>query len=157
MNSFIPTHRRLINGLVAVTVVATANLLAAQAETVGTADVADDGATHAVAVEYELIPAPAPITGITGPELSDLPDLDDVEFVVPVLSRPKLELPALPDVDVESIRAKAAAWLGDGVMPAPAARIEVEAPDVSTEYGLDAPTIEVPALQRPELAPPPIR
>lgn len=155
MNSFIPTHRHLINGLVAVIVVMTANL-AAEAEIVGTAGIADDGATDA-AVEYELIAAPPPITGITGPELLELPDLDDVEFVVPVLSRPKLELPAPPDVDVESIRAKAAAWLGDGVMPAPVARIEVEAPDVSTEYGLDAPTIEVPALQRPELSTPPIR
>lgn len=142
MNRFIPTHRRLISGLVAVTAVVTANLLAAEAETVAT--------------EYEIVAAPQPITGIAAPELSKLPDLDDVEFVVPVLSRTKLELPAPPDVDVESIRSRAAAWLGDGVMPAPAVRIEVEAPDMSTDV-LGAPAIEVPALQRPDLAPPPVR
>lgn len=157
MNGFIPTHRRLINGLVAVTVVVTANLLVTEAEIAGTAEVTDDGATNVAAVEDAIIPAPAPITGIPGPELSELSDLDDVEFVVPVLSRPTFELPAPPDVDVESVRARAAAWLGDGVMPAPVARIEVEAPDVSTGDGLDAPTIEVPVLQRPELAPPPVR
>lgn len=142
MNRFIPTHRRLISGLVAVTAVVTANLLAAEAEI--------------AAVEYELVPAPEPITGVAAPELSEIPALDGVEFVVPVLSRTKLELPVPPDVDVESIRARAAAWLGGGVMPAPAMRIEVEAPDVSTDV-LGAPTIEVPALQRPDLAPPPVR
>jgi len=157
MTSFIPTHRRLISGLVAVTVVVTANLLAAEAETAGAEDAASDGMAGAAAVEYELTPAPAPITGITGPELSELPDLEEPGFVVPVLSRPKLELPPLPKVDVASIRAEAATWLGDGVMSAPTGRIEVAAPDVAESDALDAPTIDVPALERPVLAPPPVR
>ena len=148
MTSFTPTHLRLLSGLLAVTVALTANLLATEAEIAGSRiDVADGGAADG----YNVPLAPAPITGVSGPDLSDLPDLDDVEFVVPVLERPELRLPDPPTIE-------AAPWFGDGVMPAPTGAIHVEAPDVADAAWLETPTIDVPVLERPELpAPPPVR
>ena len=143
------TYGRVFSGIVAGAAVLAANLLVVHR-------IAKSEAAEFA--EFAPIPAaPSPITSVIAPDL-DIPDLyDDVEFVVPVLNRPRLELPP-PPVDVEAIRASARAWLGDGVMAAPTNDIEIVAPDVATFEDLAGPSIDVPELERPELpALPPIR
>jgi hypothetical protein len=68
-----------------------------------------------------------------------------------VLNRPEPRLPDLPEFD--------SPWLGDGIMAAPATDIRVDPPSISAEAALfDAPSIEVPLIERPELpAPPAVR
>lgn len=148
MRNLNKTYRRVFSGIVAGAAVLAANLLVVQKITESeAAEVADSAAIPA---------APPSITSVIAPDF-DVPDLtDDVEFVVPVLNRPRLELP--PAVDVDAIRASTRAWLGDGVMAAPTDDIEIAAPDVATLEDLDGLSIDVPELERPELpALPPIR
>ena len=149
MRNLNKTYRRVFSGIVAGAAVLAANLLVVHKITESeAAEVAD----------FAIPAAPAPIASVTAPDL-DIPDLyDAAEFVVPVLNRPRLELPPPPLVDVEAIRASARAWLGDGVMAAPTDEIVIAAPDVATLEDLAGPAIDVPVLERPELpAPPPVR
>lgn len=143
------TYGRVFSGIVAGAAVLAANLLVVQEITESEA---------AEVAEVPSIPAaPSPITSVVAPDLDAIDLYDDVEFVVPVLNRSRLELPP-PPVEVEAIRATARAWLGDGVMAAPANDIEIVAPDVKALEDLTGPSIDVPELERPELpALPPIR
>lgn len=131
------TYRQLFSGIVALTAVVAASLLAVETEN----------------TEVEIPAAPAPVTAIQGPELghvASLEYLDDVELVVPVLKRPEPRLPDLPEID--------SPWLGYGIMAAPAAVIEVDPPVFDATAALDAPSIEIPVIERPELpAPPAVR
>lgn len=142
------TSRQLFSGIVALTAVVAANLLAVETEHTETEARAAD-AKHAV----EIPAAPAPVTGIRGPDLGHVASveyLDDIELVVPVLNRPEPRLPDLPEID--------SPWLGYGIMAAPATVIEVDSPDLDATAALDAPSIEIPVIERPELpAPPAVR
>lgn len=142
------TYRHLFSGVIAITAVVAANLLAVETENTETEARAAD-ANHAV----EIPAAPAPITGIRGPDLDNVASveyLDDIELVVPVLNRPEPRLPDLPEID--------SPWLGNGIMAAPTTVIEVDPPDLDATIDLDAPSIEVPVIERPELpAPPSVR
>lgn len=142
------TSRHLFSGIVALTAVVAANLLAVETENTATEAGRADG--NAV----EIPAAPAPITGVRGPDLghaASLEYLDDIELVVPVLNRPEPRLPDLPEFD--------SPWLGDGIMAAPASVIRVDPPTISAEAAMfDAPSIETPLIERPELpAPPSVR
>lgn len=136
------TYRHLFSGIIAITAVVAANLLAVETE---------DGGAEARRVDArnasEIPAAPAPITGIRGPDLDNVASveyLDDIELVVPVLNRPEPRLPDLPEID--------SPWLGDGIMPAPTTEIRVDPPTISAEAAdLDAPSLEVPVIERPEL------
>src|SRR3970282_475435 len=89
------TYRQLFSGIVALTAVVAASLLAVETEN----------------TEVEIPAAPAPVTAIQGPErghVASLEYLDDVELVVPVLKRPEPRLPDLPEID--------SPWLGYGIM-----------------------------------------
>lgn len=150
MRNLNKTYRRVFSGIVAGTAVLAANLLVVH-------KITESEATEVA--DFASIPAaPSPITSVVAPDLNVSDLYDDVEFIVPVLDRPRLELPPPPPVDVEAIRASTRAWLGDGVMAAPTDDIEIAAPDVATLEDLDGPSIDVPELERPELpALPPIR
>lgn len=136
------TYRHLFSGIVALIAVLAANLLAVETEDAG-----------AEARRVEIPAAPAPITGIRGPDLghaASLEYVDDIELVVPVLNRPEPRLPDLPEID--------SPWLGDGIMAAPTSVIRVDPPVLDATAVLDAPSIELPAIERPELpAPPAVR
>lgn len=150
MRNLSKTHGRVFSGIVAGAAVLAANLLVVHEITESeAAEVADSAPIPA---------APSPITSVVAPDL-DVSDLyDDLEFVVPVLNRPRLVFPPPPPVEVEAIRASTRAWLGDGVMAAPTSAIEIVAPDVATIEDLAGPSIDVPELERPELPTlPPIR
>lgn len=143
------TYRQLFSGIAAFAAVVAANLLAVETE---------DGGSDARRIDArnagEIPAAPAPVTGIRGPDLghaASLEYLDDIELVVPVLKRPEPSLPDLPEVD--------SPWLGDGIMPAPTTDIHVDPPAISAEAAdLDAPSLEAPIIERPDLpALPPVR
>lgn len=142
------TYRDLLSGVVALTAVVAANLLAVE-----TADSGAEARLSDADSTIEIPAAPAPITGVRGPDLGSVASaeyLEDIELVVPVLNRPEPRLPALPEMD--------ARWLGNGIMAAPASVIEVDPPEIDAAATFDAPSIEVPLIERPELpAPPPVR
>lgn len=135
------TYRHLFSSIVALAAVVAANLLAVET---------DDGGTEARQIDArsssEIPAAPAPVTGIRGPDLDHVASveyLDDIELVVPVLNRPEPRLPDLPRID--------SPWLGDGITAAPTTVIEVDPPDLDARVDLDATQIEIPAIERPEL------
>lgn len=145
------TSGQISRAIVALAAVLAGSLLAAEVER---AEGEGVGAQNEV-----LIPAaPGPITGVEAPRTGDV-SFTEAEFVVPVLRRPDLKLPDPPPIDVEAWREKARSWLGDGVPPAPTGELRAEPPTISREAAtFDAPSIEVPVLERPALpAPPAVR
>ncbi|MFW6088258.1 MAG: hypothetical protein ACODAB_00810 [Gemmatimonadota bacterium] len=137
-------------GAVAIAAVLAGSLLASEVERAG---------GEGVEADEMAIPAPpAPIMGVEAPQIEQL-DLGEADFVVPVLRRMDLRLPEPPAIDMAAWREKARPWLGDGVMPAPTTEIQVDPPTISAEAAtFDAPSIETPVLERPELpAPPAVR
>ncbi len=70
-----------------------------------------------------VVAAPAEITGIQAPVLGYLSSLEDARIIVPELKAPALSAPAVTDLELVVGGA-------EGVIPAPTAVIEVEAPDV---------------------------
>lgn len=130
MQTYVPSTKQLFSGIIAIAAVVAANLLAA---------------------ESALPSAPEAITGISAPDVSAAASLEDHKFVVPVMRRGELTLPAPPDIDVGAVREAASTWLGDGAIAAPSASIDVAAPDVSGDAGSLALDLDVPDLERPEL------
>lgn len=140
--------RRLTNAVVAMAAVVAANVLLLQTHV----DI-----TGAAGAEVSDIPAaPAPITSVTGPRLSLKVLAAEREFFVPV-RRAEIRLPDPPEIRVDAIRETARTWLGDGVVAAPSDAIEVAAPDLAAVGALDAAVLDVPELEPPALAAPPIR
>lgn len=139
--------KRLISAVVAVTGVVVANLIAAEPADVTSGGSSVDG--------REAIPAsPAPITGVTAPK--EIVLSAEEAIVVPPIHRTQSS--ELPPIDLESIRERARAWIGDGLMAAPTTAIEVAGPEIDASATVDGLSIEVPALVRPELkAPPEVR
>lgn len=133
--------RQILSGAVALTAIVAASLMAPDGSG---ADNTDDAAVPA---------APAPLTGIRGPALDGLESLDGLEtleFIVPVLARPELRLPDIPEYE--------SAWIEDGIMPAPTTVIDVDAPDVEAVEDLSESILKSFALERPEFpTPPPVR
>jgi len=149
MKNVKPTYRHLFSGFAAVAAVVTANLLAAEADREPSTD-----SVSSTSIAVPAAPAPIDLRAIDAPEVPAASDAANAaEFIVPVLSRPDLRLPPPPLPAVGEIRRAAEAWLGRGVMEAPAAAIAVEPPDVETYE--DASAIRVPALERPSLPEPP--
>lgn len=148
MRNFTIGWSQVSKGAVAIAAVLAGSLLASEVERA-----AGEG------VDETAIPAaPSPIVGVEAPRIEEL-DLGDADFVVPVLRRIDLRLPEPPAIDVEAWRENARPWLGDGIMAAPATEISVDPPTISAEAAdLDAPSIDVPVIERPELpAPPSVR
>lgn len=137
-------------GAVAIAAVLAGSLLVSEAERAAGEDI--EAAAMAVPA------APSPIVGVDAPRVADL-GFGDVDFVVPVLRRMDLRQPEPPAIDVAASRERARPWLGDGIMPAPTTDIHVDPPAISAEAAdLAAPSLEVPAIERPELpAPPSVR
>ena len=135
------SRRDLFNGFAAIAAVTAGILLVAELEA-------------EASLPIPSAPDAIDVTSIDAPDVSianELDELHGIEFVVPVLDRSELRLPALPAIDAERVRAEAASWLGDGVMAAPTATIEVEAPDLDAIDELSGPRLEVATLERPEL------
>ena len=96
-----------------------------------TADIAaEDSEQTAIASGAPIVAAPTEITGIQAPVVGYLPSLEDARLRVPELSAPVLSAPAMPDLDL-------AVWGAEGVIPAPTAVIEVEAPDLGYVASLE--------------------
>ena len=127
---------KILAGAVACATIVAANVLMLAAQPVG-----DDDAY--------MPPRPAALTGVAAPTVGSDLELGEIRLVVPVLDRPELRLPELPDVE-------RGALLGSGTMAAPEAVIEVRAPDIAVA-GRET-TIEAPVLRQPDLpVPPPVR
>jgi len=77
-----------------------------------------------------VVAAPAEITGIQAPVLGYLSSLEDARIIVPELKAPALSAPAVPDLEL-------VVWRAEGVIPAPTAVIDVEAPDVGALPSLE--------------------
>lgn len=150
MRNFTIGWSQVSKGTVAIAAVLAGSLLASEVERAE-----GEGVD---AVEMAIPAAPSPIVGVEAPRIEE-PDLGDADFVVPVLRRIDLRLPEPPAIDVAEWRKNARPWLGDGIMVAPASEISVDPPTISAEAAdLDAPSIDVPVIERPELpALPPVR
>lgn len=132
-----PTPFRILAASVAAGTVVAANVLMLAAQPV---DADADAAMPA---------RPAAITGIAAPSVRAGLDLDDIEFVVPVLDRPDIRMPDLPDIERSLVLGRRAA----SARPLP---IDAAAPPVTVDAFEEE--LEVPSLQRPDLpAPPPVR
>lgn len=143
MRNFTIEWSQVSKGAVAIAAVLAGSLLASEVERAEGEGVAAD--------EMAVPAAPSPIMGVEAPQVEQL-DLGDADFVVPVLRRTDLRLPEPPAIDVAAWRENARPWLGDGIMPAPTTEIRVSPPTISAEAAdLDAPSIDVPVLERPEL------
>lgn len=140
MNNPSITPRKLLSAIVAVAAVVTANLVAKDVDS--SASVTEDEA------RMEIMPAPAPITGVAGPVVEEILEFSAPELTVPVLRRPVV----LPPPPPKPLRG---ALLGTGVLPAPNGDIRVEPPSVGIDPTATEIRIDVPALVRPELPPPP--
>lgn len=147
MKNVKPTYRNLFSGFAAAAAVITANLLAAEADREPNTDT-----VSSTSIAIPAAPAPIDLSAVEAPEVT-AEAVDGGEFIVPVLSRPDLRLPPSPAA-VGEIRRAAEAWLGQGVMEAPAVAIAVEPPDVESYE--DQAAIPVPVLTRPSLPEPPV-
>ena len=149
MRNFTTGWSQVSKGAVAIVAVLAGSLLASEVDRA-------DG--EGIEVDEMAIPAaPSPIMSVEAPRIEEL-DLSVADLVVPVLRRTDLRLPELPAIDVAAWREKARPWLGDGVPPAPTTAISVAPPMISAEAMLDAPSIEIPVIERPALpAPPAVR
>lgn len=150
MRSFTIGWSQLSKGAVAISAVLAGSLLASEIERAEGEGIEAD--------EMAIPAAPLPIMGVAAPQVEEL-DLGGADFVVPVLRRTDLRLPEPPAIDVAAWWEKARPWLGDAVPPAPTMEIRVDPPTISAEAArFDAPSIETPLLERPELpAPPSVR
>ena len=105
---------------------------------------ADQKAHASEAVNEAVVAAPSEITGIQAPVVGYLPSLEDARLRVPELSATALSAPALPVLEL-------VVWGAEGVIPAPTAVIEVEAPDVG-----DLPSLEDAGSRGHDLVQPPL-
>ena len=143
MNNPSITSRKLLSAIVAVAAVVTANLVAQ--------DVDSSAPFTENQARMEIIPAPAPITGVAAPVVEKILEFGAPELTVPVLRRPVV----LPPPPPNPLRGT---LLGTGVLPAPHVDIRVEPPTVGIDATASEARIDVPALVRPELPlPPPVR
>ncbi len=113
-----------------------------------TADIAasdsEQKAHASEAVNEAIVAAPAEITGIQAPVVGYLPSLEDARLRVPELSAPALSAPALPVLEL-------VVWGAEGVIHAPTAVIEVEAPDIGNLPSLEDPGSRGHGLVQPPL------
>ncbi|MEN8145465.1 MAG: hypothetical protein ABFS14_11005, partial [Gemmatimonadota bacterium] len=111
-----------------------------------TADIASTDSGHRAlaseAVGEAIVAAPGSITGIQPPAVGQLASLEDTRLRAPDLEAPLLSAPPVPNLDLT-------VWGAEGVIPAPTAVIEVEAPDLD-----DLPSLEDPATRGYGLQPP---
>lgn len=141
MRNFTIGWSQVSKGVVAIAAVLAGSLLASEVERA-------EG--EGVELDETAIPsAPSPVMNVEPPQVEEL-DLDDAYFVVPVLRRTDLRLPEPPAIDMAAWRERARSWLGDGIPPAPTTEIRVDPPSISAE-AFDAPSIETPVIERPEL------
>lgn len=124
------TYKQLFSGLVAVGAVLAANLLAAEAR---------------------IVRAPGAIENIAAPDIDMPATFDAADLVVPVLRDRDLMLPEPPAIDVEAVRDRARAWLGDGPIAAPNKEIEVSSPSLDSSVESLELELEAPELTRPDL------